>query len=148
MTTGHAETYSTGNQHRRAEACSRRRGRFRRARWSRPTVSYGTVNSSINRNLPNSWMHPKPFPQGEAERVKKALASPFGRGGPAQPGRRGLEIFKENPRKADICFANIKKALSVMLTHDSSPRGGAKQSLSLLTFLAKQESDAPRSGAK
>ena len=45
MTTGHAETYSTGNQHRRAGACSRRRGRFRRARWSRPT---GAADSSIN----------------------------------------------------------------------------------------------------
>ncbi len=61
---------------------------------------------------------------GAALRFKNALASPFGRGGPAQPGRRGLGIFYENPRKADIYFANIKKALSVMLTHDSSPKGG------------------------
>ena len=42
-----------------------------------------------------------------------------------------LGIFYENPRKADIYFANIKKALSVMLTHDSSPKGGAKKSGSL-----------------
>ena len=63
--------------------------------------------------------------------VEKVLASPFGRGGPAQPGRRGFGIFKENPKKADICFANIRKALSVMLSHDSSPKGGAKKSGSL-----------------
>ena len=46
---------------------------------------------------------------------------------PALAGRRGFWLFNEKPKISNIYFANIRYPLSVMLSHDCSPTGGAKE---------------------
>ena len=65
--------------------------------------------------------------QGNVQTVDKVPCLSLWERWPALAGRRGFRLFNEKPKISNICFTNIRLPLSVMLSHDSSPRGGAKK---------------------